>query len=102
MEPPIVPIVPSTIRWQSRGRKQCLHTQFPLRVAYAVTIHKSQRMTLSKAIVELGNYDFIRGLTFVAISRVRGIEDIVFQLEIWSKRLKKLGGTTNLLNEDII
>ena len=59
-------------------------------------------MTLNKAVVELGDYDFTRGLTFVAISRVRGIRDIVFQSEIGSERLQKLGGSTNLLKEDII
>ena len=71
-------------------------------VAYAVTIHKSQGMTLNKAVVELGDYDFTWGLTFVAISRVRGIGDIVFQSEIGSERLQKLGGGTKLLKEDII
>ena len=52
--------------------------------------------------VELGDYDFTRGLTFVAILRVRGIGDIVFRSKIGSKRLRKLGGGTNLLKEDII
>ena len=99
---PIVPIVSFTARWQSKSGKQCLRTQFPLRVAYAVTIHKSQGMTLNKVVVELGDYDFTRGLTFVAISRVRAIGDIVFRSEIRSERLQKLGGTTNLLKEDII
>ena len=59
-------------------------------------------MTLNKAVVELGDYDFTWGLTFVAISRVRAIGDIVFRSEIRSERLQKLGGTTNLLKEDII
>ena len=99
---PIVPIVSFTARWQSKSGKQCLRTQFPLRVAYAVTIHKSQGMTLNKVVVELGDYDFTRGLTFMAILRVRAIGDIVFQSEIGSERLQKLGGTTNLLKEDII
>jgi hypothetical protein len=43
-----------------------------------------------------------RGLTFVAISRVRAIGDIVFRSEIGPGRLQKLGGSTNLLKEDII
>ena len=38
----------------------------------------------------------------MAISRVRGIGDIVFGSEIRSERLQKLGGSTNLLKEDII
>ena len=53
---------------------------------------------MNKAVVEFGDYDFTQGLTFVTISRVRAIEDIVFR----SERLQKLGGTTNLLKEDII
>ena len=59
-------------------------------------------MTLNKAVVELGDYDFTRGLTFVTISRVRVIGDIMFRSEIGSERLKKLGDATNLLKEDII
>ena len=59
-------------------------------------------MTLNKAVVELGEHDFTRGLTFVAISRVRAIGDIVFRSEIGTERLQKLGGSTNLLKEDII
>ena len=99
---PIVPIVSFTTRWQSKSGKQCLRTQFPLCVAYAVTIHKLQGMTLNIAVVELSDYDFTWGLTFVAISRVRAIGNIVFQSEIGSERLQKLGGATNLLEEDII
>ena len=71
-------------------------------MAYAVTIHKSQGMTLNKVVVELGDYDFTWGLTFMAISRVRAIGDIVFRSEIRPERLQKLRGTTNLLKEDII
>jgi ATP-dependent exoDNAse (exonuclease V) alpha subunit len=47
-------------------------------LAYAVTIHKSQGMTLNKAVVHLGEKDFTRGLTFVAISQVRKLKDIAF------------------------
>jgi hypothetical protein len=59
-------------------------------------------MTVHKAVVELGDYDFTRGLTFVAISRVRAIEDIVFRSEIGPERLQKLGGATNSLKEDMV
>ena len=37
---PIVPIVPSVARWEKNG-KPCSRRQFPLRLAYAITIHKS-------------------------------------------------------------
>ena len=39
-------------------------------------------MTLDKAIVELGDKDFVHGLSFVAISRVRRISDLAFLSQI--------------------
>ena len=63
-----------------------------MRIAYAVTIHKSQGMTLSKVVIELGIADFSRGLSFVAISQARALKDIAFLSVISSKRLKRLGG----------
>jgi len=84
---PIVPIVPSVARWESKGRK-CSRKQFPLRLAYAVSIHKSQGMTLNKATIELGQADFCRGLSYVAISRVRAITDLAFLNRIPMERLK--------------
>ena len=89
---PIVPIIPSVARWESNGKK-CSRKQFPLRLAYAVSIHKSQGMTLNKAVIELGQADFCRGLSYVAISRVRAISDIAFLSRISPKRLKNIGGS---------
>jgi len=88
---PIVPIVPSVACWEKNG-KRCSRKQYPLRLAYAISIHKSQGMTLSKVVIELGVSDFCRGLSFVAISRVRALNDIAFLTRIGEQRLKKLGG----------
>ena len=51
-------------------------------------------MTLSKVIIDfqLGLKDFCRGLSFVAISRARSLNDIVFLNEIGQEQLKNLGG----------
>src|SRR5271154_886482 len=87
----IVPIVPSVARWEKNGR-HCSRKQFPLRLAYAISIHKSQGMTLRKVVIELGLSDFCHGLSFVAISRARAITDIAFLNRIGEQRLKKLGG----------
>ncbi|MGL4340410.1 MAG: ATP-dependent DNA helicase [Rhodoglobus sp.] len=45
-------------------------TQFPLRLAWAVTIHKSQGKTYNRAIIDLGQHSFAPGQTYVALSRI--------------------------------
>ena len=95
---PIVPIVPSVARWEKNG-KHYSRKQFPLRLAYAISIHKSQGMTLSKVILELGTSDFCRGLSFVAISRVRALNDIACLTRINGERLKNLGGLDKIAED---
>ncbi len=51
-------------------------TQFPLRLAWAVTIHKSQGKSYDSAIVDLGQRSFAPGQTYVALSRLTALDGL--------------------------
>lgn len=57
--------------------------QFPLRLAWAITIHKSQGLTFEKAIIDAGE-SFAHGQTYVALSRCKSLQGIILSSRITS------------------
>jgi len=67
-------------------------TQLSLRLAWAVTVHKSQGVMLPRIRLGLGHKEFSCGLTFVALSRVTSLDGLLFIEKLDWERVRKLGG----------
>jgi hypothetical protein len=57
-------------------------TQYPLRLAWAVTIHKSQGKTFDRVVVDIGRGAFAHGQVYVALSRCTSFEGLVLKTPI--------------------
>lgn len=55
------PLLPTVANWRDRGT-DCSRRQFPINLAYSLTIHKSLGLTLEKAIVDIGEKEMAAGL----------------------------------------
>jgi hypothetical protein len=70
-----VVVQPDTWELRDGDKKRASITQIPLRLAWAITIHKSQGMTLEGALIDLRKA-FVPGMGYVALSRVRGLNTL--------------------------
>lgn len=73
-------------------------TQYPLMLAWAITIHKSQGKTFDNLIVDVGAGTFAAGQTYVALSRGRTLEGITLRKPISQKHIRAPYLITNFIN----
>jgi hypothetical protein len=62
------------------------YTQMPLRLAWSITIHKSQGLTFEKAIIDAEGA-FAHGQTYVALSRCKSLEGLVLKSKITANQI---------------
>jgi ATP-dependent DNA helicase PIF1 len=71
----VITILPETWELRDGDKKRASLTQLPLRLAWAITVHKSQGMTLDAARIDLRRA-FVEGMGYVALSRVRSLSTL--------------------------
>lgn len=70
-----VTMLPDTWELRDGDKKRASITQIPLRLAWAITVHKSQGMTLDSARIDLRKA-FVEGMGYVALSRVKNLNNL--------------------------
>jgi ATP-dependent DNA helicase PIF1 len=86
----VVPIFTS-LRDFTKSNHACTRHQFPVTIAYAITIHKSQGATLSLVVLNVKTAVKTAGLVYVAISRATRLDGIMFDenFELKDLRIEK-------------
>ena len=74
-------------------------TQFPIKTAWAITIHKSQGLTFDRAIIDAAS-SFAHGQVYVALSRCKTFEGLVLSTPITSESVKS-DNVINSFNQEV-
>jgi ATP-dependent DNA helicase PIF1 len=75
----ILPIFLITCQFEFKGIAYS-QTQFPLRLAYSITVYKSQGLTLSQAVLNLNQREHCLSLSYVAVSWVKALDGVLFEV----------------------
>jgi hypothetical protein len=85
------------------NHQACTRTQFPLVLAYTITVHKSQGVSLEIAVLNITDREFVPGLTYVAVSRVQSLGEFMFEGDFDFSCFKPAKSKTNQMRyEDTI
>lgn len=71
----VISMSPDSWELRDGDKKRASITQIPLRLAWAITVHKSQGMTLDAARIDLRKA-FVEGMGYVALSRVKNLDSL--------------------------
>jgi hypothetical protein len=75
----------------------------PIQLAFAITVHKSQSLTLDKAILDLSEKDFVVGLSYVGVTKMKKIDGTMFTTDFgmsrWQGRSSAIRRMRNLDRE---
>lgn len=75
-----------SVEYQINNGKLIFMYMFPIKLSWAITSHKSQGQTLTKAAINIGETAFAHGSFYVALSRVKSLNGLrLFGLEEWPK-----------------
>lgn len=86
----LFPLTPFTRHFTDKG-VSCSRSQFPFVLAWAVTAHKSQGLTMDGVVVDTGETERTSWVTYVAPTRVRTVESLAFQLAFSDFKISRKG-----------
>ncbi|MBO5823895.1 MAG: AAA family ATPase, partial [Prevotella sp.] len=74
--------------------------QYPLRLAWAITVHKSQGLTFDRAVIDV-NAAFAAGQVYVALSRLRSLEGLILTAPLSPSSVKTDTAVSHYMNAEL-